>query len=30
LGENPYDVMGVKPGDMELCKAKFDFMGLNY
>jgi beta-glucosidase len=30
VGENPYDVMGVKPGDMELCRANFDFMGMNY
>ena len=30
VGENPYDVMGVKPGDMELCKAPLDFIGLNY
>jgi len=29
-GENPYDVMGVKPGDMELCKAPLDFLGMNY
>ena len=29
-GGNPYEVMGVKPGDMELCKANFDFLGLNY
>src|ERR1700739_4293852 len=28
--ENPYDVMGVKPGDMELCKAPLDFLGINY
>jgi beta-glucosidase len=27
---NPYDVMGVKPGDMELCKAPLDFLGINY
>lgn len=30
VGENPYDLMGVKPGDMELCKAPLDFLGLNY
>jgi beta-glucosidase len=30
VGENPYDVMGVKPGDMELCKAPLDFLGINY
>jgi beta-glucosidase len=29
-GENPYELMGVKPGDMELCKANLDFLGLNY
>src|SRR5215470_6808271 len=29
-GGNPYELMGVKPGDMELCKANFDFLGLNY
>ena len=28
--ENPYEMMGVKPGDMDLCKANFDFIGLNY
>jgi len=27
---NPYDVMGVKPGDMELCKVPLDYLGLNY
>ena len=30
VGENPYDVMGVKPGDMERCRANFDFIGMNY
>jgi len=30
VGENPYNVMGVKPGDMELCKAPLDFLGINY
>lgn len=30
LGENPYDMMGVKSGDMELCKAPLDFLGINY
>ena len=30
VGENPYDVMGVKGGDMELCKAPLDFLGINY
>jgi beta-glucosidase len=28
--ENPLKLMGVKPGDMELCRAPFDFMGINY
>jgi beta-glucosidase len=30
VGENPYDLMSVKPGDMELCKAPLDFLGINY
>jgi len=30
VGENPYDMMGVKPGDMKLCKAPLDFLGINY
>jgi beta-glucosidase len=29
-GENPYEMMGVKSGDLERCKANFDFVGLNY
>jgi beta-glucosidase len=29
-GENPYDMMGVKSGDMELVKAPLDFLGINY
>lgn len=29
-GENPYEMMGVKSGDMELCKAPLDFVGVNY
>ena len=29
-GENPLDLMGVKPGDMELCRAPLDFLGINY
>jgi beta-glucosidase len=29
-GENPYQAMGVKSGDMELCKAPLDFIGINY
>jgi beta-glucosidase len=27
---NPYEMMGVKSGDMELCKAPLDFVGINY
>ena len=27
---NPYELMGVKSGDMELCKAPLDFIGINY
>ncbi len=30
MGENPYDVMGVKAGDLELCKAPLDYLGINY
>ena len=30
LSENPYDMMAVKSGDMELCKAPLDFLGINY
>jgi beta-glucosidase len=30
LGPNPLELMGVKPGDMELCRAPFDFLGINY
>jgi beta-glucosidase len=29
-GGNPLEMMGVKPGDMELCRAAFDFIGINY
>jgi beta-glucosidase len=29
-GENPLDLMGVKPGDMDLCRAPLDFLGVNY
>jgi len=29
-GGNPLELMGVKPGDMELCRAPLDFMGINY
>jgi beta-glucosidase len=27
---NPLALMGVKPGDMELCRAPLDFLGINY
>jgi len=30
LGENPYELMGVKPGDMDLVKAPLDYLGINY
>ncbi|MGB9447722.1 MAG: GH1 family beta-glucosidase [Candidatus Acidiferrum sp.] len=30
VGENPYEMMRVKPGDMKLCKAPLDFIGINY
>ena len=29
-GENPLELMGVKSGDMELCRAPLDFLGINY
>src|SRR6266567_3110409 len=29
-GENPLKLMGVKSGDMELCRAPLDFLGINY
>jgi beta-glucosidase len=29
-GENPLDLMGVKSGDMDLCRAPLDFLGINY
>jgi beta-glucosidase len=29
-GTNPMDTMGVKPGDLELCRAPLDFLGINY
>src|SRR5712692_2446587 len=29
-GDNPLDLMGVKPGDMEICRAPLDFLGINY
>jgi len=30
LIDNPLAVMEVKPGDMELCRAPLDFIGVNY
>lgn len=30
LHQNSYDLLGVKAGDMELCKAPLDFLGINY
>ncbi|MGC2831397.1 MAG: GH1 family beta-glucosidase [Candidatus Acidiferrum sp.] len=30
LGADPLEMMGVKPGDMELCRAPLDFLGINY
>jgi beta-glucosidase len=30
VGENPLEAMGVKPGDMEVCRAPLDFLGINY
>jgi len=29
-GENPFEIMGVKPGDMDLVRAPLDFIGVNY
>jgi beta-glucosidase len=29
-GKDPLEMMGVKSGDMELCRAPFDFLGINY
>jgi beta-glucosidase len=29
-GDNPLDLLGVKSGDMELCRAPLDFLGINY
>jgi len=29
-GPNPLEAMGVKPGDLELCRAPLDFLGINY
>jgi beta-glucosidase len=30
VGGNPLEAMGVKAGDMELCRAPLDFLGINY
>lgn len=30
VGGNPLEAMGVKPGDMEIVRAKLDFIGINY
>jgi len=30
VSENLYDLMGVKPGDLELCRAPLDYLGINY
>jgi beta-glucosidase len=27
---DPLEMMGVRPGDMKLCRAPFDFIGINY
>jgi beta-glucosidase len=29
-GDNALELMGVKAGDMELCRAQLDFLGINY
>jgi beta-glucosidase len=29
-GEIPHELMGIRPGDMELCRAPLDFLGINY
>jgi beta-glucosidase len=29
-GGNPLDLMGVKSGDLDLCRAPLDFLGINY
>jgi len=29
-GDNPLDAMGVRSGDLELCRAPLDFLGINY
>jgi beta-glucosidase len=30
IAGNPYEMMGVKPGDMELVRAPLDYIGINY
>lgn len=30
VGPNPLEMMGVKSGDLELCRAPLDFLGINY
>lgn len=30
VGPNPLEMMGVKSGDMDLCRAPLDFIGVNY
>lgn len=27
---DPQKILGIQPGDMELCRAPFDFLGINY
>lgn len=29
-GDIPDEIMGIRPGDMELCRAPLDFLGINY
>jgi len=29
-GDNPLELMGVKSGDLDLCRAPLDFLGINY
>jgi beta-glucosidase len=30
VGPNPLEMMGVKSGDLDLCRAPLDFIGVNY
>jgi len=30
VGDNPLELMGVQPGDMEIVRAPLDFIGINY